>query len=350
MMRSCRTWLFATTLGLLAAGGASATVVETVGNVSGAPGDVVPVSVTMDDGGASVVGIQLDLGWDPATPVAATPSMAPDCAVNPAIHKDQTAFAFEPFGCTPGVDCTAVRALVISFVDPSPIPDGSVLVTCNLAVTADAPGGLHPLPGTNCAATDAGATSLPTTCTDGSVTVNASVASLVTGKSVTLSAKPTHPTSNAVVYASKDATLPLPATAAEDPRCAPLGSGAPGAGATHRVVGAVTDFTIDLPCANWSLDRAGNRLTYRDRSHATCESIAMKRGNLKAVCKGSQVAASLGTPQGDVAVVLETGASATPRQYCASFGPATGARVTKDGSDGRRFVARDAAAPASCPP
>lgn len=349
-MKSCRTGLFVMTFVVLGARGAAATVVETIGDVSGAPGGIVPVSVTMDDGGAGVVGIQLDLGWDSATPVAATPGMAPDCAVNPAIHKDQTAFAFQPFGCTPGVDCTAVRALVISFVDPSPIPSGSVLVTCNLAIAADAPGGIHPLPGTNCAATDAGATSLPTTCTDGSVTVNAAAASLVTGKSLALAAKPTHPTSNAAVYASKDATLPLPAAPAEDPRCAPLGSGAPDAGATLRVVGAVTDFTIALPCANWSLNRAGNRLTYRDRSHATCESIAMKSGNLKAVCKGAQVAANLGTAQGDVAVVLTTGGSATPRQYCASFGPATGARVVKDGSDGRRFVARDAGAPVSCPP
>jgi hypothetical protein len=58
----------------------------------------------------------------------------PDCAVNPDIHKNATSFAFEPPSCTPGLTCTGVRAIVISFTDSNPIEPGSVLYTCNFAI------------------------------------------------------------------------------------------------------------------------------------------------------------------------------------------------------------------------
>lgn len=333
----------------LGAASARATVVEHVGSVTGAPGDVVSVGVTLDDGGASVTSIQLDLVWDPATPVATTPGLAPACTVNPAIHKDQTIFAFQPFGCTPGDDCTAVRALVLSFVDQSPIPDGSVLVTCDVAIDAAAPGGVYPLVGATCVASDPIGNALPTTCSDGAVTVTAPAATLVAGKSLALRVNPTRPRSNALTYAAKDDEVALPSPS-EDPRCPPLGTGTPAAGATLRVVGATADVTVALPCANWSANRAGSRLTYRDRTHTTCDSVVVQRGDLKAVCKGKHVAPMLGTPQGDVAVELVTGDALGARSYCASFGAATAAKVVKDGSDGTRFVARNASAPTSCPP
>ena len=348
-MTSFRSSLLMCLMIALAPSAAPAMVTETIGAVVGQPGGTVPVSVTMDDGGASVAAIQLDLGWDPSTPVAATVGLTPDCSVNPDIHKDQTVFAYEPFGCTPGADCTAVRALIISFFDPSPIATGSVLVTCNLALAADASGGAHPLTGTNCVASDAAGIGLPTSCNDGSVTVETTEFSLLTGKQLRLAANPTHPTSNVVNYVSGDATLTLPGLA-EDPRCAPLGTGTVAAGATLQVVGAATDVAIALPCANWSRNRAGNQLTYRDRSHATCDSITMKNGSVKAACKGAHVTLNLGPPQGDVAVVLTTGGSASQRRYCASFGAATGAKIVRDGADGKSYVARNAGAPDACPP
>jgi hypothetical protein len=76
----------------------------------------------------------------------------------------------------------------------------------------------------------------------------------------------------------------------------------------------------------------------------------VKNGVLeKAVCKGAQVAYTLGVSQGDVAVAVGTGAPATRKTYCASFGPATGALVLKDGSDGTTYLAKDAADPTECP-
>ena len=68
----------------------------------------------------------------------------------------------------------------------------------------------------------------------------------------------------------------------------------------------------------------------------------------KAVCKGSQVAYTLGAAQADVGVVVSTGAPATQLRTCASFGPATSATVKKDGSDGKTYLALNAGAPASC--
>ncbi len=326
-------------------------VTEHIGSTVGDPGQTVPVDVTLDDGGASVSSIQLDIGFDPHAPIAATASLAPDCVVNPAIHKDETVYAFQPFGCTPGVDCAAARALILSFFNADPIPTGSTLITCNVAIDPAAPGGTYPLTGSNCVASDPGGVGLTTRCTDGDVTVTGPHSSLLTGARLLLTTPPSGPAKNKLVYLSKDQSLSLAQAVDEDPRCAPNGSGTAPAGATLRVAGAGGDFTIDLPCANWSRNGAGTQYTYRDRSHATCDVIVLKSGRLaKAVCKGAQVAYGLGASQGDVAVVLTTGASGAGRKYCTSFGPATLATVVKDGSDGKKYLAKNATAPASCPP
>jgi hypothetical protein len=133
----------------------------------------------------------------------------------------------------------------------------------------------------------------------------------------------------------------------EDPRCVPDGSGA---GGSLRVTGLGGDVTITLPCTGWSRNAAGTRYHYKDTTGATCKVVLLKDGVLeKAVCKGAQVAYTLGMAQGDVVVVVSTGPAATRRAYCASFGPGTGAVVVKDGSDGVTYKALNASAPASCP-
>jgi hypothetical protein len=143
--------------------------------------------------------------------------------------------------------------------------------------------------------------------------------------------------------------LPAPASVGEDPRCPPFGSGSIGAGATLHVAGAGGDFAIALPCVNWSANSGGNRYGYRDASGATCAKVQIRNGRLlKAVCKGPQVAYALGAPQGDVSVVLATGAPETNRKYCATFGPATATSVVRDGSDGKVYKALNAG-PGQCP-
>jgi hypothetical protein len=77
-----------------------------------------------------VAGTQNDINFPREAQIAATDNDTPDCAVNPDIGKEATGFVFLPHGCTPGVDCTGVRALVLSTSNVDPIPDGSVLYTC----------------------------------------------------------------------------------------------------------------------------------------------------------------------------------------------------------------------------
>lgn len=117
-----------------------------VDSVSAAPGEKIPVSVRLRAGGATVAGTQNDLEFDGvAVRVVANANGRPDCLVNPDIDKPSTGFAFQPPGCS-GSECTAVRALVLSFATVDPIPDGATLYTCTVSVSEDAtPFVEHPL-------------------------------------------------------------------------------------------------------------------------------------------------------------------------------------------------------------
>jgi hypothetical protein len=84
-----------------------------------------------------VVGTQNRIDFNDAVAIAAGDGGGPDCAINPAIGKPASTFTFIPAGCTPGLDCSGLRAFVLSFEDLAPIPDGSVLYTCRAQVTAD---------------------------------------------------------------------------------------------------------------------------------------------------------------------------------------------------------------------
>jgi len=117
-----------------------------VGRATGAAADVVavPVSIDLLDD-AVVAGIQIDLAFDPATPVASGAAGRPACTVNAAIGKEATTFGYLPTGCTPGVDCNGVRAFVLSLLSPDPLPDGVTLFTCDVAIAADAAPGTYPV-------------------------------------------------------------------------------------------------------------------------------------------------------------------------------------------------------------
>ena len=115
-----------------------------VGSASGAPGTPTTFDVTLSTAGAMVAGVQADIAFDSNTPVAATGAGRPDCTVNPAINKQATVFAFQPSGCS-GTGCTAFRALVLSFSNVDPIPDGAVLYTCKVNIDPAAAPGPYPL-------------------------------------------------------------------------------------------------------------------------------------------------------------------------------------------------------------
>ena len=154
---------------LLVAAEARAVTID-VGSAVGMPGADVLVDVSLHTMGASALGTQNRIDFDRATPIAAA-SGAPDCSVNAAIHKQATSFRFLPLGCDPALDCQSVRAFVFALDNLTPIPDGSVLYTCRIAIAADAAAGIHPLHNAEALASAPDGEPLPTTGSDGAVDV-----------------------------------------------------------------------------------------------------------------------------------------------------------------------------------
>ncbi len=113
--------------------------------VSGAPGQTVSFSATLRTGGATVAGAQNDIQFDPANALVVSKSAGnPQCAVNPTIGKNATAFTLQPNKCS-GRTCSGIRALVLSVADTRPIADGSVLYTCTVRIPSTAQPGTYPL-------------------------------------------------------------------------------------------------------------------------------------------------------------------------------------------------------------
>jgi hypothetical protein len=138
------------------------TVSIEVGTASGPPGTSVTFDVTLDTGGEDVVATQNDIAFDPLTPIAG-------CTVNPGIDKDLFS-AFQPISCTPGVDCTGIRVIVLSFSNLDPIADGPIY-SCNVDIDTAAPAGTYPLVNSNAQSADADATPLTTSAGDGAILV-----------------------------------------------------------------------------------------------------------------------------------------------------------------------------------
>lgn len=139
-----------------------------VGSATGQPGSTVTFNVTLETD-AEVAGTQNDIAFDPKARIAADGG-EPDCTVNPAIDKGDSTFAFLPDGCTPGVDCTSVRVLILSFGNLTPIPDGSVLYSCEVEIAGDATDS-YPLTCSAPGAGDPDGVRLGADCTDGTITV-----------------------------------------------------------------------------------------------------------------------------------------------------------------------------------
>jgi hypothetical protein len=136
--------------------------------VNAEPGDEVLVDVVLRAPMTDVAGVQNDIEFPPEAPILATDAGRPDCSVNPEIDKPASAFTFLPLGCTPAVDCTGIRALVLALDNVSPIADGAVLYSCRVRAAA-APGASYLLTCLNPGASDPDGTAIETECRDGAV-------------------------------------------------------------------------------------------------------------------------------------------------------------------------------------
>src|SRR5215475_10526447 len=155
----------APTSGVAAASGIGIPVVH-LGSTSGLPGQTVSFDVTLETSGEPIAGVQVDIDFDPNTPIAARPNGRPDCSPNAAIHKGGTSFAFQPPGCS-GSSCTAIRSLVLALDNIDPIPDGSIMFSCNVAIAPNAPNGVYPLGGFKAGSSDPQGGAISTDVTNG---------------------------------------------------------------------------------------------------------------------------------------------------------------------------------------
>jgi len=145
-----------------------------VGSASGPAGTDTSVAVTLrllTDPPAPIAGVMNDLSFDPHTPIAVAPNgTRPDCRLNSDIAIDAESFSFLPQGCSAGIDCTGVHALVLAR-DNGPIADGATLYTCTVAIAADARLGSYALHGEAPRASGPFGEVLPVTTSDGAVQV-----------------------------------------------------------------------------------------------------------------------------------------------------------------------------------
>ena len=163
-----------------------------VGTAEGRPGERVEVSVYLHGDGAA--GSQVDIGFDPQTPIASRSNGRPDCAVNldlgaaspPSSWRDtayallvapawakgpQSSYWYLPVDCRPGVDCEGIRTLLLTLDSVSSIPDGSLLYRCTIAIADDAAPGRYALACGNPGSANVDGTALETICDDGAIVV-----------------------------------------------------------------------------------------------------------------------------------------------------------------------------------
>jgi hypothetical protein len=147
---------------------------------------------------------------------------------------------------------------------------------------------------------------------------------------------------DSALHLARDAGMTVGnAGGAGDPQC--TGAGGGGASSVRiTAAGGAGEVLIPLPCAGWTTNATNTRYRYRDPSGATCRLVIVRHHvMLKAVCKGPQAGLALQAGMAPVSVMT----TLNTERYCAEFG----GTIARDGSDGRSFLAHDAAAPSSCP-
>ncbi len=164
--------IVAGTIGRLAIAAIAQAVSIDVGSSSGPVGSTVSVAVTLTTGGAEVGGI---------TNVLTSDSAFVGCSVGPNLGI--SSLLLQPQGCTPGSDCQQVGAVITGPINGSlqPIPDGSVLYTCDVKITGGSVGQVFHLTCSEPAAASLNGTDLPgTTCQNGAILVTNAVSATPT--------------------------------------------------------------------------------------------------------------------------------------------------------------------------
>lgn len=117
----------------------------TVSTIATAAGSVVSVPVSFVGNDAGLVAVEADFLFPDGVVPLSLEDGTPDCIANPA-HPHRGFFGFLPYGCTPSVDCTGVRMVIVGFGETihDPVHDGWI-ARCRAAVGADAPSDTLPV-------------------------------------------------------------------------------------------------------------------------------------------------------------------------------------------------------------
>jgi hypothetical protein len=118
-----------------------------------------------------VIAVQIDVSFDARTPVVATADGTPVCTAPTEIGKPSSTFRYLPLGCTPGIDCTGVRAIVFSIATTFPLAEGVTLYTCAVAPPRNTPPGSYPLVASGTEASDPLGEPVPVDATNGAIAV-----------------------------------------------------------------------------------------------------------------------------------------------------------------------------------
>jgi hypothetical protein len=146
---------------LVLAASAHAVVTIDVGSVAGTPGSTVTFGVTLHTTGEQVGGTLNRIAFDAATPIA-TYNISP-------VLAGLSDCSWLPQHCTRLVDCQQVSCLIAP--DISPIPDGSILYTCDVKIAANAAAGSYPLVCSGWSASDPTGKPLQAQCSNGQIQV-----------------------------------------------------------------------------------------------------------------------------------------------------------------------------------
>jgi hypothetical protein len=157
---------------------------------------------------------------------------------------------------------------------------------------------------------------------------------------------------NKIVLLAKDAGISTPAPGSlDDPRCGLSAPGTVKATLSFSSVSSTQSHDTDLPCENWVLlgsasNPKGYRYKDKELDDGTAKVVIWKDGKLlKSVLQGKgsfqlDYDLQLGVPQGTVAAALTSGGTTV----CVVCPPDSG----KDGSDAKKFLGKNCAAPPSC--
>jgi len=144
-----------------------------IGAAAGRPGERVSVPVTLGTGGHVVAGVQNEIPFVRGLSILS-------CEVDPALHKDLSAFH---------LSVASLRALVAG-TNVDPITDGALLYTCMIQIAGDALPGAHTLRALHVIASDPGGGRIDGNGVDGVITVDPVPSATAT---VTPSVTPLHP-------------------------------------------------------------------------------------------------------------------------------------------------------------